>query len=77
MTTKFGIKDNHEATITETLKYGVKVKQSGYRPGGAQEVSRMLRFPDIVTTAQDGDRLSTLRTGCLYTQEMLLVLVSV
>ena len=23
MTTKFGLKDNHEATITETLKYGV------------------------------------------------------
>jgi hypothetical protein len=38
MTTKFGLTDNHEATITETFKYGVKVKQSRYRPGRAQRV---------------------------------------
>ena len=30
------------------------------------EVSRKLRFPDFVTTAQDGGRLSALRTGRLY-----------
>ena len=30
------------------------------------EVSRKLRFPDFVTTSQDGDRLSALRTGRLY-----------
>jgi hypothetical protein len=30
------------------------------------EGSRKLRFPDFVTTAQDGGKLSPLRTGRLY-----------
>ena len=30
------------------------------------EGSRKLRFPDIVTTAQDGSRFPALRTGRLY-----------
>jgi len=48
------------------IKVKVKVKQSHYRPGQARRVLRKLRFPDFVTTAQDGGRLSALRTGRLY-----------
>jgi hypothetical protein len=35
----------------------VKIKQSCYRPGVAQEGSRKLRFPDFMTTAQDGGKV--------------------
>ena len=41
------------------------------------EGSRKLRFPDFVTTAQDGDKVANLSTGRLYPQEMLLVLIYV
>jgi len=41
------------------------------------EGSRKLRLPGCVTTAQDGGRLSALRTGHLYPQEIILVLISI
>jgi len=58
----------------------VKVKQSRYnarRRGGGAECSRNLRFPDFVIKAQDSGGLSALRTGRIYPQEILLVLISV
>jgi len=41
------------------------------------EGSSKLRFPDFVTTAQDGGRLSALCTGHFLPQEILLVFISV
>jgi len=60
---------HYSVPVVPQVKVKVKVKQSHCRLGQDRtgpEGSRKLRFPDFVTTAQDGGRLSALRTGCLY-----------
>jgi len=66
-----------KASASFYVNVKVKVKQSRYRPGQVQRVLRKIRFPDFVTTAQDGGSLSALSTGRLYPQEILLVLIFV
>ena len=56
----------HVAAVCTYNHMKIKVKQSHYKPGQAQRVLMKLSFPDFVTTAQDGGRLSALRTGRLY-----------
>jgi len=55
----------------------VKGKAVALQAWSSPEGSRKLRFPDFVTTVQDGGRLSALHTGLLYHQEIVLVLISV
>ena len=48
-------------------KCGIYIKGNAFplQARSDPEGSRKLRFPDFVTTAQDGGRLSALRTGRL------------
>jgi len=54
-----------------------KSKGTPLQTWSGPEVSRKLRFPNFMTTTQDGGRLSALRTGRLYPQEILLELIYV
>ena len=60
----------HLCTLYTYLICVVKIKHSLYRPGQDQTVVRKLRFPDVVTMAQDGGRFSALLTGRLCPQKI-------
>ena len=65
---------NETLGISYTSSNKKKVKQSHYRPRGFQEVEAP-RFQD--SRHMKVVRLSALRTGCFYPQEIFLVLISV
>jgi hypothetical protein len=56
----------------------VKGKGTLHRPGQALKDSKKLRFPEFLDNPHmKMDKLSALCTGCLYPQEIPLVLISV
>jgi len=48
---------SHAILLSGNCNHNVKLKQSHYGPEG----SRKLRFPDYMTTAQDGGKVVSLR----------------
>ena len=60
--------------IASFIRVKGKGKAVPLEAGSDPEVSRKLRFPDFVTTEQDGGKLCT---GRLYPKEIFLVIISV
>ena len=60
-----------------TVKKKKKGKAVPLQAWSGPEGSRKLRFPDFMTTAQDGGKVVSLTYGRLYPQEIFLVLISV
>jgi hypothetical protein len=60
--------------VVTLARINKKIKQSHYRPRGFEEVEAP-RFQD--SQHMKVVRLSALHTGCLYSQEVFLVLISV
>ena len=54
-------KDIRRQMLVISIGLKVKVKQSRYKPGSGPEGSRKLRFPDFMTTAQDGGKVVSLK----------------
>jgi len=69
------IQNNKTISQYTIFCYLKKCKAVPLQAWSGPEGSGKLRVPDFVTTAQDGGRLSALRTGRLNPQEMLLVLI--
>ena len=70
------MKGNRKAIYSSVSYYNIlyhkKVKEFPLQAWTGPQFSRKLRFPDFVTTAQDGGKVVS-----IYPQEMLLVLISV
>ena len=71
---------NYEVKSTHCVSYVhhvAVIKAVPLQAWSGPEVSRKLRFPDFVTTAQDGGKVVSLTHRPPLPQEMLLVVISV
>jgi len=64
----------HKSSLRVQNNHQCKGKAAALQAWTGTEGSRKLRFPDFITTEQDGGRLSAIRTD---RQEILLVFISV